>query len=283
MFDPLNRQIAGRLEEAARLWRDQGADPFRVNAYLRAAETVRRWPQSVRRIFLDRGLEGLDALPGVGPAIAGAIRELIVSGRLPMLDRLRGISTPITVLSSVPSIGRRLAARLHDELGLNTLEELETAAHDGRLETIAGFGEKRLVAVRDSLAQRLGRVKAAPATAAAAPPVEELLDVDREYRQKATAGELPLIAPHRFNPTKEAWLPIFHTRRGDRRYTALFSNTGRAHRAGRTRDWVVLYGDDDAGNAYQYTVITAQRGPHRGARVVAGFENDHQPEATVAA
>ena len=42
-------------------------------------------------------------------------------------------------------------------------------------------------------------------------------------------------------------------------------------------------GDDDAGNAYQYTVITAQRGPHRGARVVAGFENDHQPEATVAA
>jgi DNA polymerase/3'-5' exonuclease PolX len=63
MSDPVNRQVADRLEEAARLLRDQGADPYRVHAYLRAAATVRHWPAFVRQIFRDRGLEGLEELP----------------------------------------------------------------------------------------------------------------------------------------------------------------------------------------------------------------------------
>lgn len=273
MADPANRRIADRLEEAARLLHAQGADHFRVNAYLRAAETIRRLPDPVSQIFRDHGVDGLEALPAVGPTIARAIRELITRGRLPMLDRLRGAADPLAALASVPGIGRRFAERLHDELGLHTLEDLEAAAHDGRLATIAGFGPKRLAGIRDSLAQRLGRVRAPRPAATAPPPVAELLDVDREYREKASAGTLQLIAPRRFNPTGEAWLPVLHTHRGDRRYTALFSNTARAHRAGSTRDWVVLYSDDGAGE-HQYTVITAQRGPWAGARVVAGREQE---------
>jgi len=104
------------------------------------------------------------------------------------------------------------------------------------------------------------------------PSAEELLDVDREYRQKAAAGELPLIAPQRFNPTGDRWLPVLHTRRGARRYTALFSNTERAHRLGRSRDWVVLYVRDAVGE-HQYTVITSTHGVLRGHRVVAGHEH----------
>jgi hypothetical protein len=75
----------------------------------------------------------------------------------------------------------------------------------------------------------------------------------------------------RFNPAGESWLPVLHTRRGSRRYTALFSNTARAHRAGTTRDWVVLYSDNGAGEN-RHTVITAAFGPLRGRRVVAGRE-----------
>jgi hypothetical protein len=118
--------------------------------------------------------------------------------------------------------------------------------------------------------------------AAAAPPVSELLDVDREYREKVAAGALPLIAPRRFNPTGEAWLPVLHTRRGARRYSALFSNTARAHRTGKTRDWVVLYCDDGRGEQ-QYTVITATRGPWLGRRVVAGRETESVPAIGAAA
>ena len=67
---------------------------------------------------------------------------------------------------------------------------------------------------------------------------------------------------------------MLHTRRGPRRYTALYSNTARAHRAGKTGDWVVLYGDDALGHEHQYTVVTAGRSPLRGRRIVAGRESE---------
>jgi putative hydrolase len=103
------------------------------------------------------------------------------------------------------------------------------------------------------------------------PAVAELLDVDRDYRQKARAGTLPRISPRRFNPSRKAWLPILHTKRGKRHYTALYSNTARAHELGTARDWVVIYRDDDGGLG-QWTVVTARRGPLRGRRVVRGRE-----------
>jgi DNA polymerase/3'-5' exonuclease PolX len=74
-----------------------------------------------------------------------------------MLERLRGESDPVEVLASVPGVGKRLAERLHTGLGIGTLEELEAAAHNGRLAEIEGFGEKRIADVMDSLASRLGR------------------------------------------------------------------------------------------------------------------------------
>ena len=77
--------------------------------------------------------------------------------------------------------------------------------------------------------------------------------------------------PRPFNPRHEAWLPILHTERNGRRYTALFSNTERAHRLGRTRDWVVLYFDDPRGK-HQCTVVTECQAPLRGRRVVRGRE-----------
>jgi hypothetical protein len=268
----VNEHIAGRLEEAAQLLQNQGADPYRVGAYLRAAASIRSTPTPLDQIFRDHGLDGLRALPRVGESIARAIRELLIHGRLPMLDRLRGEVNPVVLLASVPGVGRVLAERLHDELGLETLADLEAAAHDGRLDTIAGFGAKRLAGIRDSLAHRLGRVQIT-GRVAGRPSVAELLDVDREYRQRGAADQLPRITPRRFNPMHEAWLPILHTRRGPRRYTALFSNTARAHRARKTHDWVVLYGDNGAGES-RHTVVTAAFGPLHGRRVVAGREDE---------
>ena len=266
----INEDVAGRLEETASLLRDQGADGYRVAAYRKAARTLRILNEPVDAIFAGRGLEGLEALPGIGRTIARAIREVLVHGRLPMLDRLRGESDPERILSSVTGVGRVLAERLHRELGIETLADLEAAAHDGRLETIAGFGPKRLAGIRDSLAHRLGRVHV-PRAGGSPAPLAELLDVDREYRDKAGRNVLPLIAPRRFNPGGAAWLPVLHTRRGARRYTALYSNTARAHEAGKTHDWVVLYHDDGPGER-QHTVITAMYGALRGRRVVAGRE-----------
>ena len=191
-----------------------------------------------------------------------------------MLDRLRGESDSGSLLASVPGIGKRLAERLHRDLGIDTLEELETAAHDGRLRNIAGIGDKRVTGIIDTLSARLGRVRPLRVTRKnAEPSVTELLDVDREYREKALAGALPIIAPRRFNPNREAWLPILHSKRGERHYMALFSNTARAHQMGTTRDWVILYYDGRDGEQ-QCTVITSQRGPLTGKRIVRGRETE---------
>jgi putative hydrolase len=102
--------------------------------------------------------------------------------------------------------------------------------------------------------------------------VATLLDVDREYRAKATAGTLRTIAPRRFNPEGKAWLPILHTRRDPWHFTALYSNTARAHELGRTRDWVVVYFYDDDHREGQHTIVTETQGPLAGERVVRGRE-----------
>lgn len=269
---PPNTAIADRFDEVASLLEQQDADTFRVRAWRNAATTIRALPRPVAVLFEEEGLEGLERLPTIGRTLARAIAQLVRTGRLGMLDRLRGATDPVTVLASVPGIGKRLAQRLHDELHIESLEALELAAHDGSLARLPGFGTKRVRGIRAALAARLGRVRHAAAEVRAdEPPVAELLDVDREYRDGAAAGRLPRIAPRRFNPAHEAWLPVLHARRGERQYTVLFSNTSRAHQLGTTRDWVVLYADGDDGER-QYTVVTARSGPLEGRRVVRGRE-----------
>lgn len=268
-----NEDIANRLDEIAALLEGQAANPYRVRAYRRAAATLRRQATSASQILATDGMAGIDRLPHVGPRLARAIRDIIVHGYSPVLERLRGESDAIRLFASVPGIGYRLAARLHDDLGLETLQQLEAAAHDGRLEQVAGFGPKRLTGVRSTLALRLGRItkEGRPGADQPAPPVGELLDVDREYLERSRAGDLRRIRPRRFNPEQMAWLPILHTERGGHHYTALFSNTARAHRLGKTHDWVVLYCDDGPGE-HQWTIITSTFGPLRGRRIVRGRE-----------
>lgn len=269
--DSLNQVLADRFDEIGRLLDEQEANPFRVQAYRRAAALLRGLPEPVDAILRREGLAGLDRLPGIGPALARTMAEYVGNGRLPLLDQLRGAHDPIALLRSVPTIGAGLARRLHDELGIESLEELEYAAHDGRLAKFDGIGPKRLAAIRESLASRLARRRPSERSRTELPPVEHLLDVDREYRSKAAAGALRKITPRRFNPHHQAWLPVLHERKDGWDYTALYSNTARAHDLGKTHDWVVIYYESD-GVAGQCTVVTQAFGPLKGKRVVRGRE-----------
>jgi hypothetical protein len=269
-MDTTNRTIASRLDEVATLLQRQGANPFRVEAYHRGATTLRMLQQPVAEILEQQGLAGLDQLPNIGESLARSIATLLRTGSLPLLERLRGDSHPEQLLMTIPGIGLRLSERLHDELGIDSLEELELAAHDGRLHDLAGFAEKRLAAIRDVLSLRLGRLRQSRVEHPA-PAVAEILSVDQEYREGAAAGRLRRITPRRFNPHVEAWLPILHTQRGDSEYTALFSNTAMAHRLNKTRDWVVIYQDAGQGER-SYTVVSELRGSLKGLRVVRGLE-----------
>jgi DNA polymerase (family 10) len=148
MIETVNAEIAARLEEVARILNEQGANRFRVDAYRRAAMTIGQLTRPVSEIVRAEGIEGLRQLPGIGETLARAIYQTVVSGRMPMLERLRGEADPVALLASVPGIGKVLGERLHEELGIDTLEDLEAAAHDGRLADIAGLGEKRIAGIQ---------------------------------------------------------------------------------------------------------------------------------------
>jgi len=279
-----NAQIAAQLREAAALLQAQEGNPFRIAAYRKAADTVARAAHPVRDLFDAQGRAGLQTLPGVGPGIASSIAEMLVTGRWAQLARLRGDADPEALFRSVPGIGEETAHAIHEALHVDTLEALETAAHDGRLEEVHGVGARRAAQIRASLSSMLGRrVARAPRASASAPTIAALLDVDREYRDKAAAGALRTIAPKRFNPSGEAWLPVLHAEREGWHFTALFSNTARAHELGRTRDWVVIYYYDGEHVEAQCTVVTESRGALAGKRVVRGREEEcraHYREAT---
>jgi hypothetical protein len=267
-----NEHIARVLEEVADVLASDAADPFRARAYRRAADTVRTAPAPLAELYAKGGSGALMELPAVGAGVARAIAELLTTGRLGLLDRRRHAECE-RAIASVPGIGPVLARRVHQRLGIHTLEDLETAAHDGRLAHVPGFAGRRVRGVSEMLAGRLGRHRRAAVPPRPPLPVEELLDVDREYRDKAARGHLVRIAPRRFNPEHAAWLPVLRTVRGPRQYTALYSNTPRAHALGKTEDWVVLYVDDGRGER-EATVVTETEGGLAGRRVVRGREGD---------
>ncbi|MCA9123880.1 MAG: DNA polymerase III [Planctomycetaceae bacterium] len=270
-----NAELAVTLRDTADLLEAHGANAFRVRAYRNAADTIDKMQAPLWHTLQAEGITGLMRLPAIGNSIAGTLAHLLRTGRFPLLERLRGGDASERLFATVADIGPKLAQRIHEQLGIETLWELESAANDGRLAQVPGIGRKRLRAVRESLAGRFHRSSAGKAKSASTPDVDasigELLDVDREYRELAKSGQLPRIAPRHFNPTGAAWLPVLHTERGPRHYTALYSNTARAHELGATHDWVVIYRDDD-GSHGQWTVITSSFGKLQGKRIVRGRE-----------
>jgi DNA polymerase (family X) len=265
-----NRTIARRLMEYADHLDADEANIYRPRAYRRAAETVLGLDQPIANIVRERGRQGLETLPGIGTHLAYTIDGLVRTGEFHTLNPDGGTVSAERLFASLPGVGPRLARQIHEQLGIDTLEQLEVAAHEGRLSGLH-VGPKRLRGIIDSLAGRLGcRL---PEPIGVEPPVADLLAVDAAYRDQAARDRLPTIAPRRFNPDNEPWLPLLVLDRGGWRFRALFSNTALAHRLQRKRDWVVVYFDNND-VAGQRTVVTENRGELSALRVVRGREGE---------
>ena len=272
-----NHDVATKLREIAQLLRAQQANPFRVNAYLHAADTLDNQGRNVAELMQAKGIKGLIELPGIGEGIASSIYEYVATGRMSRLENLSGAADPVKLFRSIPTVGRALAERIHDQLHVDSLEALENAVHEGKLHNVEGLGNKRREAIEAWLQKHLDdqRRQFRPvARASDAPPVDLILRVDNEYMQKASADKLPRITPKRFNPENRPWLPILHTTHDHWHFTALYSNTARAHQLGRTSDWVVIYFYDDHHREGQHTVVTETHGSLQGRRVVRGRETE---------
>lgn len=278
---PANAQIADVLERIAALLETQTeANPFRVGAYRDGAQTIRELAQPVAELVRRNQTDALKALPNIGEGLAAVIGEYVTSGRSNLLQDLEAKTAPGAAFTQVPGIGQELAERIAQHLDISTLEELEEAAHDGRLAAVEGFGPRRIEAVQTALAGMLSQSARRrqrqrtqdtnrPKQQEERPSVRLLLKIDEEYRKQAEAGKLRKIAPRRFNPQKEAWLPVMHTNQDSWSFTALYSNTAQAHELGKIHDWVVIYWKRD-GKERQNTVVTETQGPLKGKRVVRG-------------
>ncbi len=275
-----NTQIAATLERTADLLEAQDENVYRVRSYRSAADTIRNLDKSVTKLLGKDGDEAIRSLPGVGEKLAGSIKEIATTGRLGLTERLESELSPGKLFTEVPGIGEALARRIHDELGIATLEELEVAAHDGRLEqNVEGVGSEKAEGIRTALSGMLSRSSQRrmkqrvneSGEQDGEPSVELLLDIDKTYRRKAEQGKLRKIAPKRFNPEGEQWLPLMKTKRDRWQFTALFSNTARAHERDKTHDWVVIYYEKE-GRQRQCTVVTSERGRLKGKRIIRGRE-----------
>ncbi|TJW33192.1 MAG: DNA-binding protein, partial [Mesorhizobium sp.] len=102
---PENIVVAAKLRDFADLLDSQGADGFRARAYRSAADVVARLQQPLGEILAKDGRDGLVALPAIGTGIAGAIAEMIATGRWSQLERLRGEMEPEALFRSIPGIG----------------------------------------------------------------------------------------------------------------------------------------------------------------------------------
>jgi DNA polymerase (family 10) len=137
-----NGEIASLLSELARLTMLEDGTPqsFRVRAYERAARAVESHPEPVATL----GEGELAALPGVGRGTARKIRELIESGRVARLDRLREEYPPAyQELTRVPGIGPKTAAALRQHLGVASVADLRAAIDARAVRTVPGLGAKR--------------------------------------------------------------------------------------------------------------------------------------------
>lgn len=275
---PSNESIAEMLERIADLLEVQHASVFRIRAYRAGAESVRGLESPLADLIAAGEVTSLEEIPAIGESLAALIREIVSSGRSRLLERLEGEASPADLFTSIPGIGEELAERIETDLHLDTFEELEIAAHDGRLLAVPGFGPRRVRGVQESLdhllrhssTRRTAQRESAP-RADDRPSVATLLEVDRRYFNDAKNKKLRLIAPKRFNPEQRAWLPVLHCELDVWSLTAMFSNTARAHRLHRTGDWVVVYFERE-GRDGQCTIVTEHSGPLKGQRVVRGRE-----------
>jgi putative hydrolase len=272
-----NHEVGEKLREIAALLVAQQANPFRSRAYLNAANTLDNLPGDIGELIQTRGIKGLTDLPAIGAGIARSIYQYVATGRMTRLENLQGESDPIGLFQSIPTIGRELAQRIHDSLHIDTLEALENATRNGQLDKVEGLGAKRKEAIEAWLLKHLGEHRQQLRNAQqsdANPDIALVFKVDAEYRKRAAAGKLPLITPKRFNPENKAWLPILHTTQNHWHFTALYSNSERAHRLNRVYDWVVIYFYDDHHQEGQHTVVTETHGSLYGKRVVRGRETE---------
>jgi DNA polymerase (family X) len=135
-----NGEIAEAFEELASLYELDGAVVYRVVAYRNAAKAIRDSGVSVAELARQGRAE---ELPGIGKTIAEKIVALLDEGEIPAARKLKAkIPTGLVMVTRIPGLGPKRARQLHNQLGVDSIDSLRTAAEAQQIRTVAGFGAK---------------------------------------------------------------------------------------------------------------------------------------------
>jgi DNA polymerase (family X) len=146
-----NAQIAAAFEELADLYELDGAVQYRVIAYRTAAKSVRDASVSVMQLARDGRVTELS---GIGKTLEEKLRALDETGDIPAAQRLRGkFPGGLISIMHLPGFGPKRARRLHDELGIDSLDALRAACERHELRGLRGFGPKVEEKLLEALAE----------------------------------------------------------------------------------------------------------------------------------
>lgn len=147
-----NQEIARRFSRLAALMELRADDPFRLRSYRNAAETIEVWPTPLKEIAEKEGVTGLQAIPGIGKAIAGKVLELLDRGTFAAWEKLI-LETPATLLDllELPGIGPKTAMTLYQRFKVSSLAELKLFADGGGLDQVDGIGARTAERIKESL------------------------------------------------------------------------------------------------------------------------------------
>ena len=147
---PDNATIAERLEAFAALLDLSGTSFYTSRAYRRAAETIRSTQAPIAELI---AADRIQELSGIGPGIAGRLRELVETGTIAELDELeREVQPELVGLGRFLGVTPKRMVEIGRALEISTAEEFRTAARAGRLTSVPGIGpqtEQRLLAALD--------------------------------------------------------------------------------------------------------------------------------------
>jgi DNA polymerase (family X) len=199
-----NRDVADTFELIADLMEIKGDNIYKILAYRKASESLLNLPGDINE-FKRRG--ELNSIPGVGKAIAEKIDELLSTGKMDYLEKLKAEIPPtLAELLKVPDLGPKKVALVWKQAGVASLADLEAAAREGKLRTLPGMGQKTEARILSGI-EALGRRSQRMPLARAWPAAQELMDALSKVegviaieaagslrRMRATIGDIDLLA-----------------------------------------------------------------------------------------
>jgi len=145
-----NRELARIFEDIADMLEILDEDPYRVNAYRKAARAIRDLNEDVAEIAR-RGR--LESIPGVGKSTAEKIREFLQTGKVSRYEELKAkVPTTLLDLLKIPGMGPKKAAAAWKKLGVTTVEDLKRVLESGELARLPGMGQKSVEQIKQGLA-----------------------------------------------------------------------------------------------------------------------------------